>query len=59
MYAGQSVPARYMEALGKDALFPESGYEGAYIKDIAKDLVEEQRDILDDADWSPFKEINI
>ena len=59
MYAGQSVPARYMEALGKEALFPEGGYEVAYIKDIAKDLVEEQGDFLDDADWSPFKEINI
>ena len=53
---GQSVQARYMEVLGKEALFPEGGYEGAYIKDIAKDLVKEQGDSLIDADWNPFKE---
>jgi arginyl-tRNA synthetase len=53
---GQSVQARYMEVLGKEALFPEGGYEGAYIKDIAKDLVEEQGDSLIDSDWNPFKE---
>ena len=53
---GQSVQARYLEELGKQTAFPEGGYEGAYIKDIAKDLVQEQGDSLVDAAWSPFKE---
>lgn len=53
---GQSVQARYLEALGKEASFPEGGYEGEYIKDIARELVEEQGENLVDADWKPFKE---
>ena len=53
---GQSVQARYLEELGKQTAFPEGGYEGAYIKDIAKDLVQEQGDSLVDVAWSPFKE---
>ena len=53
---GQSVQARYLEELVKQTAFPEGGYEGAYFKDIAKDLVEEQGDSLVDAAWSPFKE---
>ena len=53
---GQSVQARYLEELGKQTAFPEGGYEGAYIKDIAKDLVQEQGDSLVDAAWNPFKE---
>ncbi|MBO6794814.1 MAG: arginine--tRNA ligase [Balneolaceae bacterium] len=53
---GQSVQARYLEALGKDAEFPEGGYEGEYIKDIAQELANEKGDSLDDSDWTPFKE---
>ncbi len=53
---GQSVQARYLQALGKDAEFPEGGYEGEYIKDIAQELVDEKGDTLCDSDWTPFKE---
>ena len=54
---GQSVQARYLEQLGKDFEFPEGGYEGEYIKDIAADLIEEKGDSLTDSDeWKPFKE---
>ncbi len=53
---GQSVQARYLEELGKDSEFPEGGYEGEYIKDIAKEVIEEQGETLVDADWTPFKE---
>jgi arginyl-tRNA synthetase len=53
---GQSVQARYLEILGKDAEFPDGGYEGEYIKDIARELVDEKGDELADADWKPFKE---
>ncbi|MBN2730943.1 MAG: arginine--tRNA ligase [Balneolaceae bacterium] len=54
---GQSVRARYLEELGEDAAFPEGGYEGEYIKDIAHALVEEHdKDLADTDDISPFKE---
>ena len=36
---GQSVQARYLELLGKPAEFPNEGYEGEYIIDIARDLI--------------------
>lgn len=54
---GQSVRARYLQALGKEAELPEGGYEGEYIKDIAKQLVDELGDSLADTeDITPFKE---
>ena len=53
---GQSVQARYLEILGKDNEFPEGGYEGEYIRDIAQELVDEKGEELVDADWTPFKE---
>lgn len=54
---GQSVRARYLEKLGKDAVFPEGGYEGEYIKDIAHALVEEHGEALTGSDdIAPFKE---
>ncbi|GAB5410701.1 MAG: arginine--tRNA ligase [Balneolaceae bacterium] len=54
---GQSVQARYLEQLGKDFEFPEGGYEGEYIKDIASELIKEKgSDLADTEDWTPFKE---
>lgn len=53
---GQSVQARYLEILGKDSEFPEGGYEGEYIKDIAQELADEKGVALVDSDWTPFKE---
>ena len=53
---GQSVQARYLEALGKDNEFPDGGYEGEYIRDIAQELVDEKGEDLADTDWTPFKE---
>ena len=37
---GESVYSRYCELIGKDAEFPEGGYEGQYIYDIAQKLVD-------------------
>lgn len=52
---GQSVQARYLELLGREAELPEGGYEGHYIRDIARTLVEKDGDALaDEADTSPF-----
>ncbi len=54
---GQSVQARYAEVLEKESNFPEGGYEGEYIKDIAKELATENDSLsLDSEDWKPFKE---
>jgi arginyl-tRNA synthetase len=54
---GQSVRARYLELLGKDSDFPEGGYEGEYIRDIAKSLADDKGNELVDADdEKPFKE---
>ncbi len=37
---GQSVEARYFEALDKPFDFPEDGYQGNYIKDIAESIIQ-------------------
>lgn len=38
---GESVRARYLELLGEPVSFPEEGYQGQYIRDIAAALVQE------------------
>ncbi len=54
---GDSTRARYLEILGLDAEFPEDGYQGEYIYDIARKLVAEKGDSLKDTeDFEPFKE---
>jgi len=45
---GESVRARYLEALGRPASLPEDGYQGEYIREIARDLVSRYRDSLAD-----------
>ncbi len=37
---GESVYARYAQQLGRDEPFPEDGYKGDYIGDIAKSIIE-------------------
>lgn len=37
----RSVEARYLEALGRPAGFPEDGYQGDYVRDIAARIIEE------------------
>ena len=54
---GESTRARYLEELGLEAEFPEDGYQGEYIKEIASALVSEHGDSLKDTtDITPFKE---
>ena len=52
---GQSVEARYFEILGQDVEFPQEGYQGSYIKDIAQSIMDEQGSDLPTSDPS-FKE---
>ena len=39
---GESVYARYAQCLGLDEPFPEDGYRGEYITDIARDIIERE-----------------
>ena len=53
----RSVRARYLELLGRDGTFPEDGYQGEYIRDVARDLVARHGDRLADAaELGPFRE---
>ncbi len=53
---GESTRARYLELVGKEHRFPEDGYQGEYIIDIARSLVEEKGDSLaEEAEVEPFK----
>jgi arginyl-tRNA synthetase len=54
---GESVRARYLEELGLPAEFPEDGYQGEYIRDIAREMVaEHDRSFVDAEDVTPFKD---
>ncbi|MBI5558195.1 MAG: arginine--tRNA ligase [Deltaproteobacteria bacterium] len=54
---GESTRARYLELLGLPHQFPEDGYQGEYILDIARSLVDKYGDSLKDtAEVTPFKE---
>ena len=44
---GKSVEARYFEILGKNFEFPEDGYRGNYIKDIANIIIDSHGDKLE------------
>jgi arginyl-tRNA synthetase len=39
---GASVEARYLELLGRDATLPEDGYHGAYVTDLAREILERE-----------------
>jgi arginyl-tRNA synthetase len=53
---GESTKARYLELLGRVSEFPEDGYQGDYIYDIARSIIKESGDSLADADIVFFKE---
>ncbi len=38
---GRSIQARFRELRGEDVLFPENGYKGEYIKEIAAEILKE------------------
>ena len=38
---GDSLAARYLQLLGRDVELPEDGYQGEYLVDIAKDILQE------------------
>jgi len=58
---GKSVSARYMELLGQEEPFPEEGYHGEYIRDIAKEIHAEHGDKfgskVQNQRWQDFSEL--
>jgi len=42
---GKSVLCRYLELLGEDVEFPESCYQGDYIKELAREIIDRDGDI--------------
>ena len=55
---GETVRYHYLSKSGKKASFPDDGYQGEYLADIAEQLIEEKGDsLVDSEDISPFKEI--
>ena len=53
---GLSVKARYRELHGLPFDFPEDGYPGTYIREIAEQLNTEHGDSLLESDWGTFTE---
>jgi arginyl-tRNA synthetase len=53
---GASVAARYLELLGRPSEFPEEGYRGTYIADIAEELAAAQGEMLADL---PLDELRV
>lgn len=43
---GQSVYSRYLDLLGVENEFPEDGYQGDYIKDISKEILDKEGENL-------------
>ena len=52
---GASVRARYQELVGRPVDFPEDGYQGDYIRDVAKSLVDSRGDAIPDDDEKTFR----
>lgn len=53
---GASVAARYLELTGRDSVFPEEGYRGAYIAQIAEEVRAAEGDSLADL---PLDELRV
>lgn len=53
---GESTQARYLELLGLPSTFPEDGYQGDYIYDIARSMIGEGGDSFKDATVEVFKD---
>ena len=52
---GASLKARYLEKLGLPNEFPEDGYQGGYMYDIAQGMIDEAGDGFKDADVDVFR----
>ena len=53
---GESTKARYLELLGLPNTFPEDGYQGDYIYDIARSMIESDGDRYKDVEITAFRD---
>jgi arginyl-tRNA synthetase len=53
---GQSLKARYLEKLGLPHEFPEDGYQGDYMYEIAQGMIDDAGDGFKDADLDVFRQ---
>ena len=54
---GRSVYIRYLQLLGKDVSFPEDGYQGDYIQEIAQEIITQEGEVYQnqgEAESLPF-----
>jgi arginyl-tRNA synthetase len=56
---GQSLRARYLQALGRDAAFPEDGYHGAYVTESGQALAAREGDTAAERPLSYFTELGM
>lgn len=56
MMLGESMKVRYLQALGHDIELSDDHYQGEYLVEFAKELIEAKADSLVNEDWKPFKE---
>ncbi len=54
---GESIFARYMEMLRKEYAFPEDGYQGDYIKDLAQEILDRDGEIYADRGFDEAAEV--
>jgi len=47
-HLARSIHARYQQALGRDVAFPEDGYHGSYIEEIAQSVIAKHGDVYRD-----------
>jgi len=47
---GQSLKTRYAQEIGQDVSLPENGYQGEYLKELARELVSHDKNLLDKPD---------
>jgi arginyl-tRNA synthetase len=52
---GRSIACRYFELIGKGGVFPEDGYKGEYIRDLAKEILAGHKNKLDSLDEKTLK----
>jgi arginyl-tRNA synthetase len=53
---GESVRARYLHELGRDATLPEDGYQGEYIREVARSMADKHGERLaESADLEVFR----
>ncbi len=54
---GKSLMLRYLQQLGEDVTLPADHYQGAYLIEIAAELVKQRGEALKDENWETFKGI--